>query len=78
MMADPDWNDPCAVATYLKQQRISIATGMQEQRIVYAGRDTTYFQANPDKLDALIAQFDNACAKKNGTCAGRRRAFRAG
>jgi len=77
-MADPDFSDPCAVAAWLKQVRINIAAGLQEQRIVYSGRDTTYFASNPDKLDALIAQYDNACAVKNGSTIGRRRAFRAG
>lgn len=78
MAAEPDWGDPCAVASYLKQVRINIAAGLQEQRIVYAGRDTTYFQGNPGALDRLIGEYDNACAVKNGTTAGRRRAFRAG
>jgi hypothetical protein len=74
---EPDWADPCAVANYLKQLRINIAAGLQEQRIVYAGRDTTFFQGNPGVLDRLIGEYDQACAVKTGS-ASRRRAFRAG
>ena len=76
--ADPDWNDPCAVLAWLKPQYYGVLAGAGEIRIAYAGRDTTYGQANITELRALKLQLEDECARASGTTTGRRRAIVAG
>lgn len=77
-MADPDWNDPCAVAAWLKPQLHQVAVGAQVVMFRHDLVQTTYSQANYQALLSLYRGAVSECAKKTGTSAGRRRAFIAG
>lgn len=77
-MADPDWTDPCAVLTWLRPLYYKVASGGQEIRITYAGRDTQYGLSNLPQLAALMRQLETECARKSESNTGRRRAFIAG
>ena len=78
MAVDPDWSDPCEVLAWLRPQYYRALSGGQAVRIAYAGRDTTYGQANIKELQALMSQLQSDCAAKQGLTTGRRRAFIAG
>lgn len=77
-MADPDWTDPCAVLAWLMPQYYGVLAGGQPIRIVYAGRDTTYGQANAAAITALKLRLEHDCAVRRGLTVGRRRPIIAG
>ncbi len=77
-MADPDWNDPCAIAAWLKPQLHMVATGQAVVQTKYNDQFVAFSQANYSALLALYNDAVSQCAKKNGTTTGRRRAFIAG
>jgi hypothetical protein len=74
-MADPDWNDPCAVAAWLKPQLHMVAAGQAVAEVKYGEQDVKYSQANYSALLTLYTDAVSQCAKKNGVPSGRRRAF---
>ena len=77
-MADPDWNDPCAVAAWLKPQLHKVAAGQGTAEVRYGEQWVKYSQANYSALFTLYTDAVSQCAKKNGVTTGRRRAFVAG
>jgi hypothetical protein len=77
-MADPDWNDPCAIAAWLKPQLHLVAAGQAKAEIRYGDRWVTFSQGNYSALLSLYNDAVSQCARKNGTATGRRRAFVAG
>lgn len=77
-MADPDWNDPCAVAAWLKPQMHKVAAGLATVEVKYGDNAVKYSVANHSALLALYNDAVSQCAKKSGTTTGRRRAFVAG
>ena len=74
-MADPDWDDPCAVATWLKPQLYKIASGKGVATVKHGEESTTFSQANYQALMALYREAVSECAKKTNARTGRRRAF---
>jgi hypothetical protein len=74
-MADPDWDDPCAVAAWLKPQLPKIAVGQGVVSIRHGDEQTTFSNANYAALAGLYRTAVSECAKKNGSRIGRRRAF---
>jgi hypothetical protein len=77
-MADPDWNDPCAVAAWLKPQLHKVAAGQATAQVKYGENQVSYSQANYSALLTLYTDAVSQCAKKTGGTTGRRRAFVAG
>lgn len=77
-MADPDFDDPCAVAAWLKPQLHKIAVGQQVIEIRHGDDHTIYSQANYPALLTLYRDAVAECAKASGSTTGRRRAFIAG
>jgi hypothetical protein len=77
-MADPDWNDPCAIAAWLKPQLYKVAAGQGTLQVRYGEQWISYSQSNYTALLTLYNDAVSQCAKKNGTTTGRRRAFVAG
>lgn len=75
MAADPDWDDPCAVAAWLKPQLYSVATGGGVVDIRHGDERVSYSQGNYQGLLSLYRSAVSDCARKSGTSAGRRRAF---
>jgi hypothetical protein len=75
MADDPDWNDPCAVAAWIKPQLYKVAAGVAVVDIRSDGNRVAYSQGNYPALVALYQQAVSECAKKNGSKIGRRRAF---
>jgi hypothetical protein len=76
-MADPDWTDPCAIATWLKPQLYKVAAGSSVVTVRHGENQTSFSQANYDALTALYLEAVSDCAKKTGNKLGRRRAFTA-
>lgn len=77
-MADPDWDDPCAIVAWLKPQLFKVAAGQQTVMVRHGDEQWQFSQANYSQLQQLYAQQVSECAAKNGTRVGRRRAFTAG
>lgn len=74
-MADPDWSDPCAVATWLQPQIYKVAAGSGVVTVKHGEESVTYTQSNYQVLLGLYRNAVSECAKKNGSRTGRRRAF---
>jgi hypothetical protein len=78
-MADPDWNDPCAVLAWITPQYYRLVAGQTTIEVRYGDHATVrYSQANVDKLDALMQRLRTECARKDSNSRIRRRAFTAG
>ncbi len=77
-MADPDWTDPCAIATWLKPQLYQVAAGTAVVTVRYDNRETTFRQASYPALVALYRNVVAECARKQKSSTGRRRAFTGG
>jgi hypothetical protein len=74
-MADPDWDDPCAVASWLKPQLYKIAAGTSVVSIRQGENQNSFTQANYPALMALYREAVSECAKKTNAKTGRRHAF---
>lgn len=74
-MADPDWNDPCAVAAWLKPQLYGVAAGTVVVDVRDGDKRVAYGQGNYPALIALYRDAVSQCARKTGSSTGRRRAF---
>jgi capsid protein len=74
-MADPDWNDPCAVATWLQPQLHAVAAGTSVVDVRSGDNRVAYGQGNYAALLSLYRNAVTECARKNGSKTGRRRAF---
>lgn len=74
-MADPDWDDPCAVAAWIKPQLHTVAAGTGVVDIRSGDNRISYGVGNYQSLLALYRNAVSECAKKNGSRIGRRRAF---
>ncbi len=74
-MADPDWNNPCAVATWLQPQLHAVALGNTIVDIRDGDQRVAYSQGNYPALLALYRNAVSECARKSGSRTGRRRAF---
>lgn len=78
-MADPDWNDSCAVLAWITPQYYRLAAGQTTIEVRYGDHATVrYSQADIDKLDALMQRLRTECARKDANSRIRRRAFTAG
>jgi hypothetical protein len=82
MQPDPDFTDPCAVATWLRSiyyQRIAgggvVSTKFGERETKYAAMDSETMLAEIQRLDEQCAL---ATAAAGGTAAPRRRALQLG
>jgi hypothetical protein len=75
MAAEPDWDDPCAVASYLKPLLHAVAAGTSVVDVRSGDNRIAYGAGNYQALAALYRNAVSECAKKNGTSVGRRRAF---
>jgi hypothetical protein len=75
MAAEPDWDDPCSIATWLKPQLYAVAAGNAVVEVRSGDNRVGYSQGNYQALAALYRNAVSECAKKNGTSVGRRRAF---
>lgn len=74
-MADPDWNDPCAVAAWLKPQLHKVAAGGGVVTVRHGDQQTTFAPADYQALLSLYRGVVAECARKTGATTGRRRAF---
>lgn len=74
-MADPDWTDPCAIATWLKPQLYKVAAGNAVVDVKSGDNRVTYGAGNYQALLQLYRDAVSECAKKTGSKVGRRRAF---
>lgn len=74
-MADPDWSDPCAVATWLQPQLHAVAAGTSVVDVRSGDNRVAYGQGNYAALLSLYRNAVTECARKNGSKTGRRRAF---
>lgn len=59
--------DPCAEAERLRALRTSIITGGKAVRIKEGEREVQFGTADVPRLDALIAEYERACASASGT-----------
>lgn len=75
MAAEPDWDDPCAVATWLKPQLHNVAAGNSVVDVRHGDERVAYGAGNYQALLTLYRNAVSECAKKNGSQTGRRRAF---
>lgn len=78
MAADPDWNDPCAVATWLQPQLYAVAAGNAVVDVRHGDERVAYGAGNYQALLSLYRNAVSECARKSGSRVGRRRAFTAG
>jgi len=74
-MADPDWDDPCAVAAWLKPQIYKVGLGSVTVSVRHGDEKVDYGPGNYQALIQLYQDAVSECAKKNGSRVGRRRAF---
>lgn len=74
-MADPDWNDPCALATWIQPQLYAVATGTAVLDVRSGDNKVTYGAGNYQALLSLYRNAVSECARKTGSKIGRRRAF---
>lgn len=58
--------DPCAEAERLRALRTEIITGGKPVRIKENEREVQYGAADVPRLDALIAEYERACAAVTG------------
>lgn len=77
-MADPNWEDPCAVLAWLRPQYYKVVAGAAVVTLQHGDRQTTYSQANKEELGRVFRQLESECAAAQGSTTGRRRAFTAG
>lgn len=71
MSIDPTL-DPCVEAARLRLIRDQIITGGQVVRTRFDTEEVEFGKADLGRLDALIAQYESACALKNGDLRPRR------
>jgi len=62
-----DLDDPCAVAAELKKVELLVASGGGVVRTRFGNDEVQWTVANLNKLQALIARYDGACAVRSGT-----------
>ena len=74
MAADPDWNDPCAIAAWLKPQLYAVAVGNAVVSVRHGDEKVDYGAGNYPALMTLYRNAVSECAKKTGSKVGRRRA----
>ncbi|MEO9900820.1 MAG: gpW family head-tail joining protein [Roseibium sp.] len=74
-----DLNKPCDVVTALRKVKLSVVTGGIAQTVRLDGEEVTFTKANLTALNALIAEYETACARASGkTSRGRARCARWG
>lgn len=64
-MADPNWEDPCAVLAWLRPQYYRVAAGLQKVQIRHGDKAQAFGQADIGKLDALMARLERQCAAQS-------------
>jgi hypothetical protein len=75
MANEPDWNDPCAVATWLQPQLYAVAAGNAVVEVRSGDNRVGYSAGNYQALLSLYRDAVSQCARKNHSKVGRRRAF---
>ncbi len=76
MASDPDWEDPCAILTWLRPQYYKVAAGRHTIQVRHGDTETRYSDANIQQLGNLMRQLEADCRAATGSA--RRRAFVAG
>jgi hypothetical protein len=65
-MADPDWNDPCAVLEWLRPQAYKVIAGVHVVRLRHGDGEREFSRANSRDLGAFMRQLESECATKQG------------
>jgi hypothetical protein len=65
-MPDPDWDDPCAVLAWLRPFYLKRMAGETVQTVGFDSRTVGYATGDLKTLANTIAQYEAACAKKQG------------
>lgn len=75
-MADPDWEDPCAVLAWLRPQYYKVVAGSHVVQVRHGDTFTAFSDVNSTQLGNLMRQLEADCRVASGGSG--RRAFVAG